>query len=122
MHKIIVNPSNLLVAVELSGFFPVPLARQVADEVRRCISALGEAAGRHVTLYDLREAHIAPGETFEVFNEGFTNIAYRDLWARKVAFVTESALARLQLGRLVQGRPHMSVFTGRDEAIGWLLA
>ena len=59
--------------------------------------------------------------TAELIINTFNNEAVRPLWARKVAFVVVTALARLQVQRLREVRPDIGIFGDREEAIAWLL-
>jgi hypothetical protein len=57
----------------------------------------------------------------ELLKQTFDNPQVRALWARKVAFVTNTALARLQAQRLREVRPDLGLFDDRETAIAWLL-
>ena len=100
MHKLTLDPSNALVIVELSGFCSLQDARQAGVDVRAAIRSLGAPPGSHLTIYDMTDAQVAPGETIDMLGQLFKEPAYRHLQARKVAFVTRSALGRLQLARV----------------------
>ncbi len=52
----------------------------------------------------------------------FGNPAHRELWAKRVAFCTASALGRLQLQRTRDVREDIGIFEDRETALAWLLA
>ncbi|HEX8300597.1 hypothetical protein [Sphingomonas sp.] len=122
MHEVSVDHGRRLVDVRLAGFFSPQTASVAAEEVRAAIGSLGNVPGEHVTLYDVSEVQIAPGPTIELLQETFRNPAYRHLLAKRVAFVTPSALARLQLQRVRQDREDIAIFDKRGAALDWLLA
>ncbi len=65
---------------------------------------------------------IAAGEAIDAFKVALTNPAYRSLRARKIAFVTRSALAALQIKRIRDVRDDLEIFEDRPAAMRWLLA
>lgn len=120
-HSIHVDPARKLVDVRLRGFLTPEDASWIGEEVRAAIRTLGDEVGSHVTLYDVSEMQVAPGETIEMVQRTFAHPQVRLLWARKVAFVTESALGRMQLQRLQTARPDVELFADRESALAWLL-
>ena len=122
MQTIRIDRVHSLIEVESSGFFTPDMAQAAGEEVRRAILSLGAAVGKHLTLYDFRDVDIAPALTVELLQATFANPANRPLWARKVAFCSPSALARMQIGRLRTSRPDIGIFADRDSALAWLLA
>ena len=122
MHSIQVDPVNTLVEARLSGFFDIAETQRVIDDVRAAVRGLGDRAGQHLSLYDVKNVEVAPGPTIELLQSAFADPAIRHLWARKVAFVTPSALGRMQLKRLREAREDIGVFASRAEALAWLLA
>ena len=122
MHNVRVDRVKKLVVVTVSGFFQPEDISIVARNVHDAIRSLGEHAGKHVTLYDVSEAKISPGETIEAMRGVFNDPATDNLRARRLAFVTPSALARMQTQRLREARPDIAIFEDRDTALAWLLA
>ena len=78
--------------------------------------------GQHLTLYDVARVQIASKQTMAVMLGIFGNPAFRELWAKRVAFCTGSALGRLQLQRLRDVREDIGIFEDRAAALAWLLA
>lgn len=121
MHNVSVDRPHKLVTARLSGFFQPEDLPAVARDVHDAIRALGEGTGQHVTLYDVSDAQISPAATMDMLRKIFEDPATRDLWARKVAFVTPSALARMQAQRLREARSDIAIFEDRASALTWLL-
>ena len=103
-HEIRVDRERLLVDVALGGFFSPEEAMRATEAVRAAVRALGRDAGRHLTLYDVTEVDIAPGPTIDQLKAAYLDPSIRHLWARKVAYVSPSTLARMQLKRLREER------------------
>lgn len=122
MHSIHIDHKNILVDMRLSGFFTPEAAMAAVEDLRTAVRSLGTRAGQHVTLYDVSAVEVAPAATIELLKQSYTDPAIRALWARRIAYCTPSALARLQVARLREARPDIGVFTDRESAIAWLLA
>ncbi|MBX3563216.1 MAG: hypothetical protein KF730_01440 [Sphingomonas sp.] len=122
VQTIRIDRAHKLVEVHLSGFFTAEDAAWTGEELRAAILSLGLAPGEHVTLYDATELNVAPNATVEAVKSMFANPSVRPLWARKVAIITRSALARLQIRRLREARADIAIFAERDAAVDWLLA
>jgi hypothetical protein len=120
-HSIQVDPVRKLVDLKVSGLLAPEDAAWIGEELRAAIRALGDDVGKHVTLYDGTGVHVVPQETVELLKQTLDNPAVRALWARKVAFVVSTALARLQAQRLREVRPDLGIFDDRERAIAWLM-
>ena len=120
MHKVTGDRAHAMVCMTASGFFTMEETERAAADLHAAIRSLGPRAGYHVTLYDYSDVQVVPGPVLERFSRYFTDPAMKPLQAKRVAFVTRSALLRLQL-QLSQ-RDHMRVFADRKEATAWLLA
>ena len=77
--------------------------------------------GKHVTLYDASAVQVVPPATIALLQHTWSNPAVRSLWARKVAFVVSTMLARMQAQRLRDVREDIGIYDPREEAIAWLL-
>lgn len=122
MYKVVVDRSHALVNVTASGFFGDEDLAGAARALHVAIASLKQAAGHHVTLYDMLDLQVAPAHVLGRFAEYFSDPIYRPIWARRVAFLTRSALITGQMGRVAHGRDDMAVFADRPAAIAWLLA
>lgn len=120
-HWITVDRARKLVDLRLEGLLSPEDVAWIGEEVRAAILALGDDVGKHVTLYDASGVQVVPQATVELLKHTFDNPAVRALWARKVAFVVTTALARLQVQRLKEIRPDVGIFDDRETAIAWLL-
>lgn len=110
-----------LVEVKLNGYYSPDRAMRAMSALRRAIGALGERAGHHVTLYDVSTADVSPPETISLMQQAFAESLKMKVAAKRVAYWAPSALLRLQLKRLREGRGDIQVFADRDEALAWLL-
>ncbi len=115
-----VDRSLLLIAVTVTGIPSSEDVGWIAEEVRAAILSLGEDAGRHRTLYDMRGVPVLPQETADMTLRSL-RAGTPDIWARKLAFVAETVLTRRQLRRIAEARPGSSVFDDVDVARAWLL-
>lgn len=121
-HSIEIDRERLLVDVRIRGFLLPEEAGWLGEEVRAAILTLGDAVGRHVSLYDVSAMQVAPAATLTQTQRMFDHPAVRAIWARKVAFVSPSALTRLQMARLRAVRPDFGIYADRESAIAWLMA
>jgi hypothetical protein len=120
-HSITVDSARKLVELRIGGLISAEDATWIGEELRAAIRALGDDVGKHVTLYDASAVHVVPQETVELIKHTLDNPAVRLLWARKIAFVVTTALAKLQVQRLREVRPDLGVFEDRESAIAWLM-
>ncbi|MHA6724105.1 hypothetical protein [Sphingomonas sp. RS2018] len=111
-----------LVDVRLSGLFEPEAALSAVRAIRTAIRTLGPRIGEHVTLYDTTDITVAPPATITAMQESWRDPEAIRLAARRVAYCSPSALGRLQLARLRQGRADIGVFPGRTAALAWLLS
>lgn len=120
-HSIQVDLARKLVDLRIGGLVSPEDAAWIGEELRAAIRALGDDVGKHVTLYDASGVHVVPQDTVELIKNTLDNPAVRQLWARKIAFVVSTALARLQVQRLKEVRADIGVFDDREAAIAWLM-
>jgi hypothetical protein len=121
-HKVSVDRATNLVLVQVSGFFTAEGVGTAGEAVREAIRGLGDAAGKHVTLYDFSDVQIAASDAIDAFKAALANPAYQNLRARRIAFVTRSALATLQIKRMRAVREDLEIFEDKPAAIRWLRA
>jgi hypothetical protein len=120
-HSIQVDLDRKLVDLRIGGLITPEDAAWIGEELRAAIRALGDDVGKHVTLYDGSGVPVVPQETVELIKSTLDNPTVRQLWARKIAFVVSTALAKLQAQRLREVRPDIGIFEDRDAAIAWLM-
>lgn len=120
MYSVTVDRARTLVTVTASGFFTMPMLEAASRDLHVAIRSLGALAGSQVTLYDYRGLNVVQQPVLERFGRFFTDEGMRVLWARRVAFVTDSALLTMQLQRIK--RAGMSVFADPASATAWLFA
>ncbi|WP_425230303.1 hypothetical protein [Sphingomonas sp.] len=122
MHKVVVDRTHALVCMTADGFFGEADVEAAAADLHAAIRSLGDRAGRHVTLYDLAALKVAPTAVLAKFAHYFSDPSFAPLWACRVALVSTSPLVQLQMERVCAAKPNIRGFTGRREAIAWLLA
>jgi hypothetical protein len=120
-HSINVDLDRKLVDLRIGGLISAEDAAWIGEELRAAIRALGADIGKHVTLYDASGVQVVPQETVELLKYTLDNPAVRALWARKIAFVVSTTLARMQAQRLREVRPDLGIFDDRESAIDWLM-
>ena len=111
-----VDPARSVVRITLRGFFtPADVIafeadRDVAHARLRC------PPNQHLTFTDVREMKIQPQDTVQAFQALLAN---KRAHSRKIAFLTASSLARMQLLRAAESRT-ARMFTDPVEAERWL--
>ncbi|MFS2109325.1 hypothetical protein ACCC88_06545 [Sphingomonas sp. Sphisp140] len=120
-HSIQVDLDRKLIDLRIGGLIGPEDAAWIGEELRAAIRALGPDVGKHVTLYDGSGVPVVPQETVELIKNTLDNPAVRAIWARKIAFVVSTALARMQAQRLREVRADIGIFDDRDSAIAWLM-
>ncbi len=111
-----VDPLTSTVSITMSGFFEdTDIERFVAcrntEHLRlRC------SPNEHVTLIDIRGMNIQSQASVEQFANVISDPTYA---SRKIAFVVERSLARMQIQRAAAGRD-AGFFLSQEEAETWL--
>jgi hypothetical protein len=118
-YSVIADPAHDLIRITLAGFFDdasmagFAAARVAAHAMLRC------GPNRHLTLADTRAIAIQSQEFVARWGAVLADPLYR---SRKLAFVTASSLARMQLQRAIGGRDSVACFMDMAQAEAWLLA
>lgn len=111
------EPARDLIRIKLDGFLTPELtadffrARNEAHRKLRC------APNQHVTIADVRGMAIQAHDIVQRFQSMLADPAYR---SRRLAIVTPSTLARMQVHR-ASGNPHARFFADPGEAEAWAL-
>lgn len=121
-HEVKLDRERKLVELRMSGIVGPEEASWIGEEFRAAIRALGDDIGNHLSLYDFSDVPVVPQTTLEQLRATLSNPAVRQLWARKLAIVTTTALGRLQAQRVREVRPDIGLFDTRDDALAWLLS
>ncbi|WP_375427244.1 hypothetical protein [uncultured Sphingomonas sp.] len=116
--SITADPARDLIVMRLSGFFtPADLARLVAER-QRVYATLHCGPNQHRTLSDTSRISIQSQDMVARFGAMLTDPTYH---SRRLALITASSLARMQLQRAI-GKREARVFTVEAEAMAWLFA
>jgi hypothetical protein len=118
MHKfsISVDPATAFVRIKLSGFFTLDDVSAFAAEQLATYAILAADKGRHRTLCDVSDCKIQLQDVVEAFRQLLTN---QDLMSARMAFVTGSSPAKMQIRRLIT-RDSCRFFETAAEAEQWL--
>ena len=116
--SIAIDPARKLLAVTFTGFFtPDALGTYLADKAD-ALARLGCAPNDHVTLCDFSASGPQSQQVLEFFARSIADPAHR---SRRMAVVVSSALAQLQVRRMVT-RSGAACFLHRHDAEAWLTA
>lgn len=117
-YTIDVDVARSLVRLRLAGFFTAAdLGRFVADR-NAAHARLTCGPNQHLSLADLRDLDIQSQDMVAGFQRMLADPAQQ---SRRLAFVIDSALARIQIGRAADNR-QVRMFTDMGEAEAWILA
>lgn len=105
-----------MVRIEMTGFFSSQEVEDFAQSVAAYVKRLGAPPNMHVTLCDISTMNIQAQAVVAAFSRLVGSPSVR---SRKLAFVTQSSLARQQATRLTD-RPGVRFFTSLQEAEDWL--
>lgn len=111
-----VDPVRSYVRVVLCGFFTasdVALFVAARDREHRKLRC---SSNQHLTLVDVTGMKIQSQESVERFASMLANSS---MWARRLVFVVDTSLARMQAKRAISGR-EVAFFRTISEAEAWL--
>lgn len=121
MNNVSVDQVRGLVRVTVKDFCTPETVDVLGGAVRAAVRSLGPAVGAHLTLYDVSAIPVAPPATIDALNATLARPDVMAVKARKVAFVTPSALSRIQLARVRSDGQAVAVFPDVRSAEAWLL-
>ena len=111
-----VDPQQKLVAITLTGFFDAAGATQLAIDAKAAIDSLAGPRNQHLTLIDVSDCKLQSQDVVAAFQNALGNPLYT---SRRLAFVTDSSLSRIQVRRVLN-RDTARWFGNRREAEAWL--
>jgi hypothetical protein len=114
-YTIEIDDQRNLARMTLKGFFNPDLLRQFVEERNARYARLSPG---HVTLADVREMQIQTQDMVDAFRRMLNDPASQ---SRKLAFVTASSLARMQLIRAAEARV-ARLFETVEGAEAWLMS
>ena len=114
--EISIEPRCGLMRVKLGGFFAVADVEALEFEKRAALVRLGMPANQHLTLVDVSECKLQPQDVFGAFQSAIADPRYM---SRRIAFVTGSSLARMQVRRMLK-RDDAAFFETVEQAETWL--
>lgn len=111
-----VDPLRKLLRVEMMGFFTLAAVADYAKQRRGAFDRLGCGPGEHVTLCDIQACHVSSQDVLSAFATALNDPMTR---ARRIAFLTDSALMRQQIRRMVDD-DRARCFENESAALAWL--
>lgn len=115
-YTIATDPARGLLILRLSGFFDPESVARLDAERREALARLGTAPNRHVTLCDVSACKLQAQDIVAAFGRVLADPAAA---SRRIAFVTGSSLARMQIRRMLS-RAGMACFETTAQATAWL--
>lgn len=122
MFKIILDRPGSLVFVRIRGFLEADDVASIIAETRKAGQSLGAGARPYDLLCDLTDTKVGSLAASDRFRDLINDDSTQHLWARRVAYVTPSALLRLQITPACARRPDIRIFDARRPALAWLQA
>jgi len=117
-YRITTDDARCLLRIELGGFFEADDLAALAAEKALAIGRMRCGRNRHVTLCDVSACKIQTGDIAEMFAGMIADPAFQ---SRRLAIVTGSSLARLQVRRMLE-RADAACFSDVASAEAWLFA
>ena len=111
------DPRRNLLVIELSGFFEEADVSRFAAEKQAAHRELACRPNEHVTMVDVTDCKIQGQAVVGAFAAMIADQRYK---GRKLAFVTGSSLAKMQVRRLIEGKAEARCFDNRNVAEAWL--
>ncbi len=120
MYQIIIDRPRSLVFARVSGFLDSQTIAEIVAQTRLLGNELRQSSGRFDLLCDLTATKVTSSEAAGGYSDLLGNPSARHLWADRIAYVTASALLRLQIERAIAARSDVRVFGDRRTALAWL--
>jgi len=116
MYTIRYRPDLNLLDIEWAGLFTPDDMVRYADDCRACWKEAQFQPGYLLRII-LSDNQALPQETLTILSDAFTDFPS----AGRIAMVTQSAIARMQINRVMLV-PHMRIFPTPEAALEWLLS
>lgn len=117
-YAVTIEPHRKLLRVKLGGFFGVSDVEALETEKRAALVRLNCGRNQHFTLVDVSDCKLQPQDVFGAFQAAIADPRHM---ARRIAFVTGSSLARMQVRRMLR-RDDADIFDSVAAAEAWLFA
>jgi len=114
--EVTIDTARKLLRVTLTGFFDVQDVEALEAEKVLALRRLAVAPNQHLTLVDVSGCKLQPQDVFHAFQSAIGDPRYM---AKRIAFVTGSSLARMQVRRMLL-RDDAAFFDTIEAAEAWL--
>jgi len=115
-YTMAIEPQRCLLRVTMSGFFALKNVAALEADRRKALARLGCARNTHYTLVDVSACKLQPQEVVGAFQSALADTRFM---SRRIAFVTGSSLARMQVRRMMT-RDDADFFDTVKDAEAWL--
>lgn len=115
-YRIETNPASNKIVVKIIGFWEAGIAERFLRDLAQTAQNVRQAHGRIRLLFDLTKADVLLPALAEHMRDGGRSLRQPD---DRVAIVTESALATMQVKRLT-GPQELKIASSVEEAEAWL--
>ena len=115
-YSMAIEPRRCLLRVTMSGFFALEDVAALEADRCRALDRLGCARNQHFTLVDVSACKLQPQDVVRAFQSALAKPRYM---SRRIAFVTGSSLARMQVRRMLT-RDDADFFDTVEAAEAWL--
>lgn len=119
MYTIKADREQGMIRIEIEGFWQPETVDAYQRDLLAAIETLSARASGFVTLCDISRSPIQSQEVVAKLQAFISRSGSRP---RKLAYVTNSPLSRMQGKRLADNRPDRAMFTTAAEAEAWLTA
>jgi hypothetical protein len=113
---ITIEPERKLLRVTLGGFFDLQDVIALENEKRAALLRLGCAQNEHLSLIDVSGCKLQSQDVVQAFQSAIGDKRYM---SKRIAFVTGSSLARMQVRRMLE-RKDAAFFETVEAAEAWL--
>jgi len=111
-----IEPQRCLLRITMSGFFGLSDVSALETDRRNALARLGCARNTHYTLVDVSACKLQPQDVVRAFEGSLSDTRFM---SRRIAFVTGSSLARMQVRRMIK-REDSHFFDTVEAAEAWL--
>lgn len=119
MFSVTVNLEQGYFETEIHGFWASDMLTDFGRAIEQAVLQIRATGRPPLSLCNYRGAMVQPQDVVAAFAAMMRNPAVR---SKRVAVYTDAALPKMQAARANAGHSEFAFFTGRAEALAWLLS